>query len=243
MAAASSSHKLTSPSKSPEVISGMFNRIAQTYDLLNDCMTGGMHRVWKAQACQALHLEPGAMALDVCTGTGDMANLLSRHVGPKGQVIGIDFSDQMLAIAQKRFSHIDNIQWHQGDALALPFPDNHFDGCLISFGLRNVSSVHQALSEMVRVTKPGGWVVNLDTASDCRNPLFWLYFSWVMPMLGNFLAKDRYAYQYLFQSTKTFESPQGIQSIFQSLGLVNTGIRYFGLGSVALQCGQKPEGL
>ncbi len=228
------------PSKSPDVISGMFNRIAKTYDLLNDCMTGGMHRIWKQQACQALQLKPGQRVLDVCTGTGDLASYLSTLVGPQGQVTGIDFSAQMLHVARKRFGHIPQIDWIQGDALALPFEDNCFDGCIISFGLRNVSSVEQALSEMARVTRPGGWVINLDTASDCKNPLFWLYFSTIMPLLGKLLARDQQAYQYLCRSTQSFAPPPQLAQTLSGLGLQDVEIVYMGFGSVSYQRGQKP---
>jgi demethylmenaquinone methyltransferase / 2-methoxy-6-polyprenyl-1,4-benzoquinol methylase len=219
----------------------MFNRIAGTYDLLNDCMTGGMHRWWKQQACRSLKLQPGDTVLDVCTGTGDLAFILSKIVGPQGQVVALDFSEEMLAIAHKRFSKAANITWVQGDALNLPFETDRFQGAIISFGLRNVSSVPQTLSEMARVIRPGGRVVNLDTASDCQNPLFWLYFSKVMPALGRILSQDQDAYRYLCQSARTFETPAGIAAHLQELGLLETHIQRFALGSVSLQSGIKPE--
>ena len=228
--------------KSPEQISRMFNRIAPTYDRLNDWMTLGLHRTWKRKACEALQLKPGDSVLDVCTGTGDLAATLAQQVGPIGQVTALDFSSEMLAIAQNRF--LENamhapIQWTQGDALALPFENETFHGAVISFGLRNVANVQQALSEMARVVKPGGWVVNLDTASDCANPLFWLYFSKIMPLLGRFLARDEQAYGYLCQSTQQFETPITLISYFQNVGLCQNRLFRFGLGSVAMQVGQK----
>lgn len=226
-------------SKSPEAISGMFNRIAKTYDRLNDCMTIGLHRRWKQEACRALCLKPGDEVLDVCTGTGDLAFLLSGLTGESGHVTGLDFSEEMLGIARRRSLNSSNITWVQGDALALPFEDNRFDGVIISFGLRNVASVHGALREMVRVTKPGGWVVNLDTASDCRNPLFWFYFSTMMPMLGKWLAQDQQAYRYLCQSAKSFETPHQIASHFQQLGLRETRVAYSAFRSVSYQAGRK----
>ncbi len=237
----SSTHNLTAVSKAPDEISGMFNRIAKTYDLMNDCMTGGLHRQWKIKACKALQLQPGNTVLDVCTGTGDLAAVLSKIVGRDGLVTGIDFSESMLAIAQNRFSNLANIHWVQGDALVLPFNDNQFHGSIISFGLRNVASVHQALSEMIRVTRPGGWVVNLDTTSDCKNPLIWFYFSSLMPRLGKILSRDPKAYQYLFQSTQTFETPAIIQSYLEEMGLIHTQKIALGFGSVSIQIGQKPN--
>ncbi len=227
------------PPKSPEVISGMFNRIADTYDLLNDCMTGGMHRAWKLKACRALQLQPGDSVLDVCTGTGDLAAMLSGIVGSTGRVTGLDFSKDMLAVARTRHAASNAITWVEGDALNLPFEDNTFNGAIISFGLRNVASVEKALAEMVRVVKPGGRVINLDTASDCRNPLFWFYFSTIMPLLGKLLARDEQAYSYLCRSTETFESPAEIDRIMGQSGLKNVEIQYLGLRSVALIIGQK----
>lgn len=227
--------------KAPEAISGMFNRIARTYDFLNDCMSGGMHRLWKQQACKALCLEPGSTVLDVCTGTGDLAAILAQMVGPAGQVYAVDFSQAMLEVARKRFAHIPNITWVYGDALALPFEDNRFDGAIISFGLRNVASVEKALGEMVRVIKPQRWVVNLDTASDCKNPLFWFYFSVIMPFLGQLFSSDPTAYRYLCQSTRMFETPSEITAHLIQHGLVNTQIRYFGFGGVSYQAGLKPD--
>jgi demethylmenaquinone methyltransferase / 2-methoxy-6-polyprenyl-1,4-benzoquinol methylase len=227
------------PSKSPDAISGMFNRIAKTYDLLNDCMTAGMHRHWKKQACRALNLKPGDSVLDVCTGTGDLAAILSGMVGRDGKVTAIDFSEEMLEIARDKYKNIDNISWVQGDALALPFEDNQFDGVIVSFGLRNVASVPGALAEMARVVRPGGWVVNLDTASDCKNPLFWFYFSTVMPLLGKLVAGDYTAYQYLCRSTQTFETPEQIAAHLRQFGLNHNRIIYLALGSVSYQAGCK----
>lgn len=231
-------HSSAGPSKAPDAIAGMFNHIAKTYDLLNDLMTAGLHRQWKRNACKMLHPKPGDRILDLCTGTGDLAGLLAPQVGAKGCVVAVDFSENMLQIARERFTQ-DNIHWMQGDALTLPFADNAFDGSIISFGLRNVASVKQVLAEMVRVTKPDGWVVNLDTASDCKNPLFWLYFSIVMPVLGRLVSKDANAYRYLCRSTRAFETPKQILAMLQDLGLSHCHVAYLGFGSVSIQRGQK----
>ena len=200
-----------------------------------------MHRHWKQAACEMLKLQPGGKVLDVCTGTGDLAAVLSHQVGETGQVEALDFSAEMLAIGRQRFSSCSNIRWVEGDALALPYADNTFDGAIISFGLRNVASVPGALAEMVRVIRPGGRVINLDVASDVRNPLFWFYFSTIMPRLGKWMARDPVAYSYLCQSARAFQTPQQLGTLLTESGLVSVFIRRFGFGSVALQVGVKPK--
>lgn len=218
----------------------MFNRIAPTYDLLNDCISFGMHRQWKRQACKMLCLQPGAQVLDVCTGTGDLTALLRQHVGTTGTVVGIDFSEEMLTVARKRFSNTQNVTFQQGDALALPLETNRFDGAIVSFGLRNVADISQAVAEMVRVIKPGGWVVNLDTAPNPSLPGYWFYFSKVMPLLGRLLSMDPTAYGYLSSSTRSFLEPPELAALFKAQGLVNVSIRPLAFGSVSVQAGQKP---
>jgi demethylmenaquinone methyltransferase / 2-methoxy-6-polyprenyl-1,4-benzoquinol methylase len=218
----------------------MFNRIAPTYDLLNDCISMGMHRRWKQQACRLLQLKPGSSVLDVCTGTGDLVGLLARQVGSQGKVVGLDFSDEMLSIACKRFAQISQANFQPGDAMALPFTENQFEGAIISFGLRNVIDVQKTLSEMVRVVKPGGWIVNLDTCPTPKLPGYWFYFSQVMPRIGKFLSMDPTAYQYLSHSTQSFLTPTALQQCFQALGLEHVKSQTLAFGAVSLQAGQKP---
>lgn len=218
----------------------MFNRIAGTYDQLNDCISMGFHKQWKRLACQKLNLPPGGSALDVCTGTGDLIAYLLPLVTETGTVSGLDFSENMLAFARQRYAGQVNVQLTQGDALALPYPDNTFDGAIISFGLRNVTDIPKALSEMHRVIKPGGWMVNLDTAPKPLLPGMQFYFSKIMPLIGGLLAKDNQAYQYLSSSTRHFLSPQELKAAFEQAGCVQVCSQTLMLGSVSLQAGQKP---
>lgn len=218
----------------------MFNRIAPTYDLLNDCISMGMHRGWKEEACQQLHIKSGHHVLDVCTGTGDLAKRLSELVGPQGRVKGLDFSEEMLAVARERMSHIPNLTFTQGDAMNLPYEANTFDGAVVAFGLRNVNDVPQTIAEMTRVVKPGGWIVNLDTCPNPKLPGYWFYFSTVMPLLGKLISKDPGAYSYLFQSTREFYSPQELRTMFKTAGLVEVNASTLSFGSVSIQAGQKP---
>jgi len=222
-------------------VQSMFDRIAKTYDMLNDCISFGMHRSWKQQAVKALTLRPGHHVLDVCTGTGDLVTPLNTAVGQTGQVTGLDFSEQMLAVARQRFRHNARIAFVQGDALHLPFEDNTFDGAVVSFGLRNVEHIDQAVAEMARVVKPGCRVVNLDTCPKPKLPGFWLYFSLVMPLMGRLLSTDPVAYRYLFESTKAFVSPSEMASLFQQAGLTDVQNNTLAFGSVMLQSGLKPQ--
>lgn len=232
---------LQAPSKAPERIAGMFNGIASTYDTLNDLMTMGMHRGWKVRACQQLQLKPGAQVLDLCTGTGDLAAILANIVGPTGHVYALDFSEAMLKLGKERFGHLPQIEFNWGDAMSLPFKDNSLDGAIISFGLRNVVSPYQVLNEMSRVTKPGGIVAILDTASDNPNPLFWLYFRFVMPLLGSILSRNGDAYRYLCESTETFMPPRAMCQTLKEFGLTSVTHIPLGFGSVTLVSGQKPS--
>lgn len=218
----------------------MFNRIAPTYDLLNDCISFGMHRQWKLNACRELKLKPGHRVLDVCTGTGDLVSILSKEVTAHGEVVGLDFSEEMLAVARTRFAHLNNVRFQQGDALALPFEDNSFEGAIVSFGLRNVADIQQAVREMARVVRPGGWVVNLDTCPDPKLPGYWFYFSTVMPLIGRMLSMDPTAYKYLSTSTKDFMTPQELESVFRTAGLKEVKASSLAFGSVSRQSGQKP---
>ncbi len=217
----------------------MFDRIAGTYDTLNDCISMGFHKGWKRLACRKLQLKPGCRVLDVCTGTGDLIDYLLPLVGFNGQVDGLDFSENMLAVAQQRFVGQHNVVLAQGDALALPYEDNAFDGAIISFGLRNVTDIPKALSEMHRVIKPGGWMVNLDTCPTPKLPGMRLYFEKIMPLIGGALAQDAQAYQYLSQSTRHFLTPAQLKTAFKEVGCTQVTSQTLMLGSVSLQVGQK----
>lgn len=230
----------------PVTIQQMFNRIAKTYDVLNDCISFGMHRLWKRRACQQLQLKPGDHVLDVCTGTGDLIGYLLPLVGKTGAVTGLDFSEEMLNVARERFPEntSNNIHLQQGDALALPFEDNTFDGAMISFGLRNVTDIPGAIREMTRVVKPSGWVVNLDTCPQPKLPGYWLYFKHIMPRIGKLICQDKgaeSAYSYLSASTQNFLSPDELKTVFESAGLHPVSSQTLMFQSVSLQAGQKPD--
>lgn len=223
----------------------LFNAIAKRYDLLNDCISFGMHRQWKQTAVGLLNLQAGQTALDVCTGTGDLLALLLKAVGSTGKVTGIDFSEEMLAVAHKRYAVqlVEQSEWLtllQGDAMALPFEANTFNAGIVSFGLRNVSSVETAVAELVRVVKPGSVVLNLDTCPQVLLPGFDIYFSKLMPLIGKCLAGNQWAYDYLQASSKNFLTPEALQRVFEQCGLEAVTVRRTGFGSVAMVYGRKP---
>jgi demethylmenaquinone methyltransferase/2-methoxy-6-polyprenyl-1,4-benzoquinol methylase len=221
-----------------QYVQQMFDRIASTYDLLNDCISFGMHRQWKNTACKRLNLAHGNRVLDVCTGTGDLLGRLARQVGPSGEVVGLDFSAEMLEVARKRYPQSSALSLVQGDAMALPFEDNTFDGAIVAFGLRNVADIEKTVREMARVVKPGGWVVNLDTNPNPVFPGFKFYFSTIMPLIGQALSMDKKAYHYLSESTWHFLSPKQLGQVFETAGLTQVRVESLSLGAVSIQLGQ-----
>jgi demethylmenaquinone methyltransferase/2-methoxy-6-polyprenyl-1,4-benzoquinol methylase len=192
----------------------MFDRIAGVYDLMNTAMTAGMHHRWRHRAAELTQLDPGAAALDVCCGTGDLALELSGRVGPEGSVVGCDFSERMLDLARRKAAARDaaNVRFEWADALQLPYDDDSFDAATVGFGARNLSDLEQGLGELARVLRPGGRLVILEITQPERPPLSAFYSLWfdrIVPLLGT-LAGDRSAYTYLPESVKRFPSPHGL---------------------------------
>jgi demethylmenaquinone methyltransferase/2-methoxy-6-polyprenyl-1,4-benzoquinol methylase len=237
-----------------------FERIAARYDLANDVISMGMHRYWKKLAVDFLidgpSLSPGdkqqrlaGKYLDVCCGTGDLALRIGDRLKNDGEVVGLDFSQNMLDVARQRATKYaqfpgGRMSFVQGDAQNLPFADDSFDGAIISFGLRNLTQFDRGIAEMTRVVKPGGVVVNLDlgrASGPLFAPLFKLYFRHFVPIVGAILQNDRKAYTYLPESKSTYPDPEGITKLFQDAGL--TKVRHIGLssGSVALHTGIVPQ--
>ncbi|NCJ04958.1 bifunctional demethylmenaquinone methyltransferase/2-methoxy-6-polyprenyl-1,4-benzoquinol methylase UbiE [Synechococcales cyanobacterium C] len=179
----------------------LFNRIASDYDRLNDVLSLGLHRIWKQMTVKWVNPAPGAVCLDVCCGSGDLAQILARRVGRHGQVYGLDFSAMLLTIAQQRdvpSVHKAPIAWVEGDALALSFPANTFDGVTMGYGLRNVTDVGQSLAEILRVLKPGGRAAILDfcKAPDGCTQQFqqWYLHTLVVPIATQLGLKAEYTY-------------------------------------------------
>ena len=169
-----------------------------------------------------------------------------KTVGTTGKVTGLDFSEAMLHVAHQRYAtalqqNIPTLTLIQGDAMALPFADNTFHAGIVSFGLRNVTTIETAVAELVRVVKPGGVILNLDTCPQVLLPGFDLYFSHIMPFFGKLLAGNQSAYQYLQASSKNFLTPESLQDIFQHCGLKTVKVKRTGFGSVAMVYGTKSK--
>ncbi len=221
----------------------MFDRIAQVYDLLNTVMTAGLHHRWRERAADLTGAGPGARVLDVATGTGDLALELARRVAPGGEVVGSDFSEAMLARAQRKPRPAGvELRFEWGDALELPYADQSFDAATVGFGARNFSDLSRGLAEMVRVVRPGGRVVVLEFTSPTRPPLSSFYSLWfdrVVPLLGR-LAGDPDAYSYLPDSVKRFPAPTGLAVELERAGLREIGYLLTAGGIVVIHHGTVP---
>jgi demethylmenaquinone methyltransferase/2-methoxy-6-polyprenyl-1,4-benzoquinol methylase len=220
-------------------VRAMFDRIAGFYDRMNTVMTAGLHHEWRRRAVDLAALAPGDRALDVATGTGDLALELSARVGPGGEVVASDFSERMLEIARAKAARRPGLRFETANALALPYGDDVFDAATVGFGARNFSDLDRGLEEMTRVVRPGGRVVVLEVTTPQRPPLstfFRLWFDRVVPLLGR-VAGDPEAYNYLPNSVRRFPGPAELAAIMNRSGL--SDIRYYltAGGIIALHVG------
>lgn len=224
-------------------VQAMFDRIAWLYDRMNTVMTAGLHHQWRRRAADLAALSPGGRALDVATGTGDLAFELAGRVAPGGQVVGTDFSEQMLELASGKAAARAlpaSLRFEPANALALPYGDDMFDAATVGFGARNFSDLEAGLREMARVVRPGGRVVVLEITTPRRPPLstfFELWFDRAVPALGR-IAGDPQAYSYLPSSVRRFPGPQELAGVMARCGLEK--IRYIltAGGIIAIHVGQ-----
>jgi demethylmenaquinone methyltransferase/2-methoxy-6-polyprenyl-1,4-benzoquinol methylase len=218
----------------------MFDAIAGRYDLMNRVMTLGQDQRWRKFVVRTAGDPGGNRTLDLATGTGDIAALMSA-THTRARVVGGDFSLNMLKEARKRFADKD-IFWHACDANCLPFADGSFASVTFGYLLRNVDDAARVLREVHRVLKPGGKVVCLDTTPPQKNllyPLVRFYFRFGIPILGKLLADDAAAYAYLTGSTMDFYSAEALAGLFQGAGFTNVGYKKFMLGTIGVHWGQK----
>jgi demethylmenaquinone methyltransferase/2-methoxy-6-polyprenyl-1,4-benzoquinol methylase len=223
----------------------LFSEIAVRYNLMNDLMTAGLHRSWKRQTAQVATRGLTGKALDIATGTGDLAQALARCQGIE-YVVGVDILPEMLSIGQNKVHNTGKtarIGLLLGDALNLPFINNSFDCATASFSLRNMPNLGQALAEMVRVVRPGGRVTTLELTPMPHGRSLWFvrwYFHRIVPLLGQIVAGNRSAYTYLPDSADVFLEPHRLSELFREAGLTNTGYRRLGFGAVTIHWGQRP---
>jgi len=218
----------------------MFDRIAGLYDRMNSVMTAGLHHKWRRRAADLAELAAGGRALDVATGTGDLALELARRVGSGGEVIGVDFSERMLELARTKAAGA-RVRFESGNALALEYPDGAFDAATVGFGARNFSDLERGLSEMARVVRPGGRVVVLEITTPQRPPLstfFELWFDHAIPALGRVV--DSEAYSYLPSSVRRFPGPEQLAAVMSRSGLEQIRYVLTAGGIIALHVGVVP---
>jgi demethylmenaquinone methyltransferase / 2-methoxy-6-polyprenyl-1,4-benzoquinol methylase len=213
-------------------VGGVFTSVAPRYDLMNDLMSAGLHRVWKAFAVELARVRPGQRVLDLASGTGDVARKFHRAAGPAGDAWLTDINASMLKLGRDRM--LDDgmiLPAAQCDAEKLPFPENHFDVVSVAFGLRNMTHKEQALAEMFRVLRAGGRVIVLEF-SKIWAPLRRAYDAYsfnVLPLLGKFVAKDEASYRYLAESIRMHPSQEELKTMLQTAGFER--VEYFNLSS------------
>lgn len=221
----------------------MFAGIAARYDLLNDILSFRRHHAWRRAAVRLTGLSAGDRALDVCTGTGDLALALAGRLGPRGRVIGSDFCRPMLELgrAKVRGCRAAPIDLLVADALRLPFGTGVFDAVTVAFGIRNVADVPRAMAEMARVARQGGRVVVLEFTQPERGPIAavirW-YQEVVLPAIGAALSRAE-AYRYLPRSIRGFHNARELAGIMEAVGLADIQVHYLNLGSVCIHVGTK----
>jgi demethylmenaquinone methyltransferase/2-methoxy-6-polyprenyl-1,4-benzoquinol methylase len=228
-----------------ERVAEVFRSVAGKYDIMNDVMSFGMHRLWKRFTIRQAALRPGQTVLDVASGTGDLAKAFAPLVGPTGKVVMTDINDAMLAVGRDRLVDagiVGNIECIQADAEKLPFESNQFDCITIAFGLRNVTNKLAALQSMYRVLKPGGKLLILEFSKPTlplASKLYDLYSFNVIPKMGGFIANDRDSYQYLVESIRMHPDQESLKKLMQEAGFED--VTYFNLtgGVVALHQGWK----
>jgi demethylmenaquinone methyltransferase / 2-methoxy-6-polyprenyl-1,4-benzoquinol methylase len=228
------------PNVAPEQVRTMFDQIARFYDLLNTVLSGGRDAAWRRRAARETQLRPGDHALDVCTGTGKLARLLRGRVGPRGGVVGVDFSTAMLAIARRRIPDVD---FREGDATQLPFADGSVDAVTVAFGLRNVVDRERAVREAARVLEPGGRYVILEFAH-VDAPLVGRVYAWyltrVLPLIGRALNPRSGAYTYLPRSIAAYPHANTVSAWLRDAGFTHVRVIPMTLGIVTLHVATKP---
>lgn len=238
--------RTVTPDQKTGLVRGVFDSVAENYDLMNDLMSGGLHRIWKDRFVRQIRPRPGMKILDVAGGTGDIAFKLRQKAGPSAQITVFDLNANMLSVGRDRAlnrGHVGDFEWVTGNAESLPFPDNSFDLYTIAFGLRNVTHIDKALTEAARVLKPGGRFFCLEF-SHVRQPLmaraYDLYSYNVIPRIGQAVAKDRESYQYLVESIRKFPKQEALARRMGESGLKNACFTNLSGGIVAIHSGIKP---
>jgi len=225
-------------------VAGVFHSVAQKYDVMNDLMSLGVHRVWKRFTIELAGVHAGQRVLDIAGGTGDLASKFARLVGPKGEVVLADINDSMLKVGRQRLADkgiAGNVRYVQANAECLPFPDDYFDCITIAFGLRNVTDKDAALRSMYRVLKPGGQALILEFSKPYKavGPLYDLYSFRLLPLMGRLVANDAASYQYLAESIRMHPDQETLKGMMEQAGFAQCQFHNLSAGIVALHRGYK----
>jgi demethylmenaquinone methyltransferase/2-methoxy-6-polyprenyl-1,4-benzoquinol methylase len=222
-------------------VRGVFSSVAARYDLMNDLMSGGVHRLWKAALVNWLAPRPGIRLLDLAGGTGDIASRVLDRVGGRGEATVCDMTEEMLAEGKRRAAARGRaIDWVRGDAMRLPFAGQSFDAVTIAFGIRNVTRPEAALAEAFRVLRPGGRFLCLEFGRPAVPAVRWLYDRYsfgVIPALGQVVVSDRDSYRYLVESIRRFPDADSFAGMVAAAGFGRVRVRTLSLGIVALTSG------
>jgi demethylmenaquinone methyltransferase/2-methoxy-6-polyprenyl-1,4-benzoquinol methylase len=228
------------------LVAGVFHSVASRYDLMNDLMSGGIHRIWKRFAIEVSGVRPGNTVLDIAGGTGDLALKFARIVGDKGMVVLADINDSMLSVGRDRLTDrgaVGNVDFTQCDAEELPFADNSFDCITIAFGLRNVTHKERAIASMLRVLKPGGRLLVLEFSKPGNPLLSKLYDGYsfkLLPAIGKLVTNDADSYRYLAESIRMHPDQQTLKQMMTDAGFARCEFYNMTGGVVALHRGFKP---
>ena len=227
-------------------VAGVFHSVADNYDLMNDLMSAGIHRLWKHMTIEMSGVRKGHKVLDIAGGTGDLAAKFSKIVGSEGSVVLADINESMLKVGRDRLIDrgiTENVTFSQADAQYLPFADNTFNVITIAFGLRNVTDKDMALRSMLRVLKPGGKLLILEFSKPTSSLLSKIYDTYsfnVLPRLGKVFANDSDSYKYLAESIRMHPDQSTLLHMLDSAGFENTDFHNMTGGVVALHRGIKP---
>ncbi|NOR80071.1 MAG: bifunctional demethylmenaquinone methyltransferase/2-methoxy-6-polyprenyl-1,4-benzoquinol methylase UbiE [Methyloprofundus sp.] len=227
------------------LVRGVFDSVASQYDVMNDLMSLGIHRIWKRVAVQLSNVREGEQVLDLAGGTGDLTTLFSKRVGKKGKIVLADINSEMLRTGRDRLIDrglIENITYAQVNAECLPFEDNAFDCVCIAFGLRNVTDKDAALRSMYRVLKPGGRVIVLEFShptDKVTEKVYDFYSFKLLPKIGKFIAKDEESYRYLAESIRMHPKQDKLKEMMQEAGLERCEYFNMSQGIVAVHRGYK----
>jgi len=237
--------KTVEEDKKVELVAEVFHSVAAKYDVMNDVLSMGIHRIWKRFTIDCSGIRHGQKVLDLAGGTGDLTAKFSRIVGTEGHVVLADINDSMLKVGRSKLRDLGiegNVEYVQANAEELPFPDNHFDLVTIAFGLRNVTDKDKALASIYRVLKPGGRLLVLEFSKPLYKPVskFYDFYSFnILPKLGKLIANDSESYQYLAESIRMHPDQDTLKEMMENVGF--EGAEFFNLsaGIVALHRGYK----